>query len=415
MKTIITTKAKQPSTNGTGPASDLATLAAQILLSQRILRDYTALGYTFALNECSHEILVNGKVLDEVLAATIRVAMRDRDYKGVAAFEDVYIAEAGRNRFHPIKDYFSSLVWDGEDHILALSKYMEDDHDPITGPHDTMRRVAHVWLLRWLVGAVAKVMQPGAQNAMLVLSGGQNLGKSTFARWLCSPLPALHEESSIDPDSKEDVRKLASKLIWEVGELGATTRRADVEALKSFITRMDVTYRVPYAKHPVTVPATASFIGTINPTVDGFLNDETGSRRFMVLDLVKLDWAYSTDIDVNQLWAQAYHLFLKGEPWQLLPNEVGKRQEINRGHEIVDPMEDFFCTYYKINPDMADDAKWRIDPTHILEHLRWKNFKDSDRQLATRMGIALKRLGVERPRVSINGAQVRLYAGIKRR
>jgi putative DNA primase/helicase len=358
---------------------------------------------------------VNDVVLDEPLAASIRVAMRDRDYTNVAAFEDVYIADAGKNRFHPIKNYFSSLVWDGKNHILNLSKYIEDNHEPIPGPHETARSVAHVWLLRWLIGAVAKVMQKGAQNPMLVWFGDQDLGKSTFALWLCSPLPAMHEESSIDPDNKEDVRKLSSKFIWEVGELGATTRRADVEALKAFITRMDVTYRVPYAKHAVTVPACASFIGTVNPTVEGFLNDESGSRRFLVMEINKIDWAYSTDIDVNQLWAQAYHLYLAGEPWRLLPNEVAKRKEINQAHEIVDPLEDFFHTYYMIDPALSDDNQWRIDPTHIMEHLRDKGFKDSDRQLATRMGVTLKRLGVERIRVRMGEERPRFYVGIRRK
>jgi len=416
--TIKTQSKIAASTNGTKPHNQPSATAPdtdKIPLSQRIKNDYAKLGFTFHLNECSHEIFVNGTVLDEPLAASIRVAMRDRDYTNVAAFEDVYIAEAGKNRFHPIKDYFSSLIWDGKDHILALSKYIEDNHEPIPGPYDTARSVAHVWLLRWLIGAVAKVMQKGAQNPMLVWFGDQDLGKSTFALWLCSPLPAMHEESSIDPDNKEDVRKLSSKFIWEVGELGATTRRADVEALKAFITRMDVTYRVPYAKHAVTVPATASFIGTVNPTVEGFLNDETGSRRFLVMEVNKLDWAYSTDIDVNQLWAQAYHLYKNGEPWRLLPNEVAKRKEINQGHEIIDPLEDFFHTYYTINPAMADDSQWRLDPTHIMEHLRDRGFKDTDRQLATRMGITLKRLGIERQRVSVGGERVRTYVGIQRR
>jgi hypothetical protein len=390
----------------------------KIPLSERIKADYVKLDYAFALNECSHEITVSGTVLDEPLAASIRVAMRDRGYTNVASFEDVYISESGKNRFHPIKDYFSSLDWDGQNHILALSKYLEDAHEPIPGPYDTVRSVSYTWLLRWLIGAVAKIERPGAQNAMLVLAGAQDAGKSTFARWLCSPLTDLHEESSIDPDNKEHVRKLASKFIWEVSELGATTRRADVESLKAFITRMDVTYRVPYAKHPVTVPATASFIGTVNPTMEGFLNDETGSRRFMILELTKLDWAYSTNIDINQVWAQAYHLFNAGEPWRLTESEVAKRKEINKVHEIVDPMEDFFHTYYEINPDNSEDDKWQIDPTNIIEHLRYKNFKDGDRQLSTRMGITLKRLGVDRRRVSIDGsdgcaARPRLYVGIK--
>lgn len=410
-------------TNGTGhrhTAPKTAPGTALEVKSVKILKDLTKLGYRFTFNEASQEIIVNGKVQSDPIAASIRVEMRDLEHTNMGALEDVYLAEAYKNRFHPIKRYFDSLQWDGKNHIADLAKYLEDNHKPICYPDtDTARSVAHVWLLRWLIGAVRKVQTPGQQNAMLVLAGAQNAGKSTFARWLCSPLPELHVESNINPDDKDHIRNLASKWIWEVAELGATTRKADVESLKSFITKMDVSYRVPYAKNPVTVPAAASFIGTINPTLNGFLTDETGSRRFMVVEITKLDWTYITAVDINQVWAQAVALCKAGEPHQLTDPEVAKREEINRTYEVVDPLEDFFQKYYFIDSSKANIPAWRIDKTSILEHLRVSGlFKDGDKSIATRVGIALKRLGVDTARFSTvtptGHQQQRYYVGIQR-
>ena len=77
------------------------------------------------------------------------------------------------------------------------------------------------------------------QNPMLVLDGDQDIGKSTFCKFLASPLPELFVEDAIHPDDKEHHRYLATKWIWEVAELGATTRRQDQEAIKSFLTKHD--------------------------------------------------------------------------------------------------------------------------------------------------------------------------------
>jgi len=389
--------------------------------SATTLKALKTLGYTFELNECSQEIFVNSEPITDSVKAAIRMKMRDKGYTNMGAVEDVYVAEAYKNRFHPVKRYFNSLQWDNKDTILELSKFLEDSSESIVYENtQTSRTVAHVWLLRWLVGAVRKVLAPGSQNAMLVLAGDQNLGKSTFVRWLCSPLSRLHIESHIDPNNKEHDRHLASKFIWEVSELGATTRKADVESLKAFISRMETTYRKPYATESVTVPVMTSFCGTVNPTMQGFLNDETGSRRFLILDLVRLDWKYSEMIDIDQLWAQAVHLCNAGEPHQLSEIEVCKRQEINKEHEVVDPIQEFFVKYYDIDATKSNLPAWRIDTISILEHLRASQlFRDNDKSLSTRVGIALKNLGVKKDRVTTGYYQGRqqqrwVYLGIQR-
>lgn len=362
------------------------------------------LGYYFRLNDLDDLVEVNQKPLNDVIAAQIRSQMRDLGYLGrhIGAMEDAYLAHAGNNRYHPVKDYLQGSQWNGDDHIRLLSMYFKDKHNSIIyndGSHET---VFYVWLKRWLVGAVAKVCEAGtlkAQNSVLVIEGNQNLGKSTFASWLCSGMPHHFIEQAVDPENKEHIRSLAGKWIWEIGEMGSTTRKADRESLKNFLTQTTVTFRTPYAKHPVIKPALASFIGTVN-NEGGFLQDSTGTRRFMTVGLVKMDHAYMQDIDVDQIWAQAYHLYRTGESWRLLPEEVQSRDELNGDYKVEDPYEGWIKRYFEVDLARADakTVGWFTTTQEIVNELKKQGVTGDTRAITMYLASTMKELGLEKDR-----------------
>jgi predicted P-loop ATPase len=198
--------------------------------------------------------------------------LRDAGMTRTKEAEDAYLAFAWHNRYHPIKDYLSSLAWDGQPHIKNLSEHFSDEYSMFP-----------VWLRKWLIGSCAKVfMTPRepVQVPMLVLDGEQNLGKSQFTKYLCKPVYEYYYEGAINPDEKDCLIRVASKWIWEVSELGATTRKADQEALKAFLTYETVRVRRPYGKHDIEKTALATFIGTVN-NYSGLFSDPTGSRRYL--------------------------------------------------------------------------------------------------------------------------------------
>jgi len=330
--------------------------------------------------------------------------MRDLGYTGrhIGAMEDAYLAHAGDNRYHPIRDYLQGLRWDGDDHIRLLSKHFKDKHTPITYDNGATETVFYAWLRRWLVGAVAKVCEAGmlkAQNAVLVIEGSQNLGKSTFANWLCSGTPKHFIEQSVDPENKEHIRNLAGKWIWEIGEMGSTTRKADRESLKHFLSQTTVTFRTPYAKHAVTKPALASFIGTVN-NEGGFLQDSTGTRRFMTVGLTDLNHAYVTDLDVDQLWAQAYQLYLNGESWRLCAEEVAKRDELNGDYKVEDAYEGWVKRYFDINLERGEiqTAGWFTTTQEIVNELKARGVTGDTRAITMYLAATMKELGLEKVR-----------------
>jgi hypothetical protein len=355
------------------------------------------LGYSFKYNLCTNNIEVNGKPITDSLAAEIRGKLRDAGAEHINAAEDAYIAHAWQNRYHPLRDYFASLTYQGQDVITELASYFQDANN-----------IFPLFLKRWLVGSVARIMQR-AQNRMLVLDARQGFGKDYFSRWLCSPMPEYYHEGAIDPDDKDCRIRLMSTWIWTVSELGSTTRTRDRESLKSFLTLETVKDRKPYGHFDIQGPAIASFLGTIN-NEGGFLSDPTGNRRFMVCKMLDVDWAYSK-LDVEQIWAQAYDLYLTDEPWNLTDDELTQANEINDGYQIEDLTVAAIKKYFRID---KNEKMWWVSTMDIVEHLESKGVKFGS-QIAASMAIgrAMTVIDLEKRTERIRGQQQRGFVGLQ--
>jgi hypothetical protein len=340
-----------------------------------ILQALDQAGYAFRMNELDDSIEVNGEIINDGVASEIRCTMRDKGFNGMEALKDAYTMNAYHNRYHPIRNFLDGLVHDGNDHIANLAAHFTDSNGPIRYSDGSTSTVIHAFLKRWLIGAVAKVYAHG-QNITLTFAGKQGIGKSFVASWLCSPLTDYFNEGQLDPDGKETDRRLAKTWIWEIGELGATTRRADVNALKNKLTQTHVTFRIPYGHYDVTKPVLTSFIGTVNPDGRGFLVDKTGNRRFAVVDIESIDFTY-TAIDPRQVWAQAMALYHAGEPWRLTAEETATQNFINDAHQTEETIDMVMPQLFYIDP--ADDTL-QISPMAIAQELLFKNYaKDLDK------------------------------------
>lgn len=341
----------------------------------------TTLGFSFRLNLCGGIIEVNGKPFDEFIEAEIRVALRDVGlHKKIKAAEDAYLAEAKKNSYHPVREYLDGLQWDGADRITALTRCIRSSDPPIVYAGGVKAPLHHVYMYRWLIGAVAKVYT-GAQNPMQVWDGGQGIGKSTLVAWLC-PLPSYFIEGAINVGDKDSLVRLASTWIWEVAELDATTRKADQSALKDFITKQIVVVRKAYGHADFRGPAMASLIGTLNNT-SGFLADETGSRRFMITKLDHIDLAYQ-DIDRDQLWAQAVHLYRSGERWQLQGEEALAQEKNNEGYEVSTVLTDWIERSFEFGVDY--DEQYSL--ADIISAMEADGFKISGSERSQAMELA---------------------------
>jgi len=364
-----------------------------------IAAELRQIGFEFAYNECTNAIEVNGSQMNDGIEAELRYTARMRNIHNMGALTDTFVALAYRSRYHPIRTYLSQCLAASNrkaDHISQLASHLRDSDG-----------VFAVWLRKWLIGAVAKVIR-AEQNPMLVLDGAQGIGKSEFARWLCTD-PTYFIEAAITPEDKDCYARLASKFIWEVAELGATIKRADREALKHFITMRQVTVRPPYGHHDLNRPAMASLIGTVN-NESGLLNDPTGSRRFLVCHIDAIDWSYSK-LDIQQVWAEAYAAFLGGESWLLSAAEMQHAAQINERYDVDDPIESILVQDFEIDPAHNDD--WWMTSIEIMLHVFGTQASALNRMNAAALGTVMTRLGVSRVARRVNNKRVWGYAGIR--
>lgn len=212
--------------------------------------------------------------------------------------------------YHPIRRYMQSLPeWDGIDRVEALLvDYL--------GAEDSqyVRAVTR----KVLCAAVARVLNPGCKyDTILVLNGPQGIGKSTLisklgGEWFSDSLQLA------DTHDKTAAEKLQGYWILEIGEL-AGLRKADVETLRSFLSRQNDIYRASFGRRPAPHPRQCVFIGTTNAE-NGYLRDTTGNRRFWPVRVngqsAKKPWEIST-YEIKQLWAETLKLYKEGEQLHL--------------------------------------------------------------------------------------------------
>lgn len=229
------------------------------------------------------------------------------------------------NMFFELRDYLTSLVWDGVPRLDTIFIDYFDAEDT----HYT-RAITR----KTLVAAVARVMEPGCKfDYMLILEGPQGIGKSSFlARLATNPKYYLDELRTFE--GKEASELIQGKWIVEVAELSAFNK-TETNIIKGFITRQTDTYRAAYGKGTKDYPRKCIFIGTTNS--EEYLKDATGERRYWPLRLNSKIKTHLSEIPVEQIWAEAYARWQFGEDLYLPPDleEEAKRQQEMRQESNV--------------------------------------------------------------------------------
>lgn len=188
-------------------------------------------------------------------------------------------AVADNNRFNPITEMLDDIFIN----YGTCRGYVDKLLPKYMGVEDTEY---HRELIRkFMLGAVARAYEPGVKfDSMLVFTGKQGAGKSTFFRRLAMDDRFYNENLSV-ADSDKAVEKIRGMWICEMAELSAMKKAKDIESVKAFITTTVDQYRAPYARVKESCPRRCVLVGTTNNS--DFLTDPTGSRRFWVVEVHK--------------------------------------------------------------------------------------------------------------------------------
>lgn len=261
-------------------------------------------------------------------SALFSLIQADYGLKSRQDFADALKNVSMRNKFHPVRELLDSLTWDGKEHIRSLlPEYLGAEDSDYT--YQVMRL--------WMLGAVSRVYKPGSKfDYTIILQGSQGIGKSTFLKQLAMD-DSWFNDSLDSLDSDKAVQSLTGSWIIELAELKSLARTAGgVESVKRFLTATQDKYRIPYERRADTFYRQCVFAGTTNK--DDFLQDETGNRRFLIVQTGVKKPSKSLFVPeimdtIKQVWAEVVNIWKNEKPQLLLPEscmqEAKELQEAN--------------------------------------------------------------------------------------
>lgn len=250
----------------------------------------------------------------------------------IKKFDDALRIYSASKAYNPVKRLIETTTWDGKKRICNfLTEIMKADNTAYT------REVSRLIF----AGGIHRLYNPGCKfDDMPVLVGTrQGEGKSTIVRWLAMDDEFFSEVTEFE--GQKGIEALEGAWICEVSELLAMTKAKDVEAVKSFVSRQNDRYRMPFDKRVTDHKRHCIFIGTTNK--EQFLTDKTGNRRFYpvrVYQTAQELYENKAEIEmyIRSCWAEAYDLFNRGE---LPPYADPTLLEVIRERQVSATQDDY--------------------------------------------------------------------------
>ena len=160
--------------------------------------------------------------------------------------------------------------------------------------------------------------------------------------------------------------------------------------LKNLMQMKKVNYRKCFKAYYSDLPRIASFIGTSNEK--SLLTDETGSRRFLCIEVEKpID---CSPIDYAQLYAQLKFELESGKRYWLSKEEELEIQKHNRAFYRHSPEEEAFYKVFDLPKE--DETGLNLTATDIFNQLQKRFPKVMQGVKPQRMGNVLTKIGAKR-------------------
>ena len=241
---------------------------------------------------------------------------------------------------HPFKDYIATLPeWDGTDRVTMLAARVSGKAMWLNGFH------------RWMLGMVAQWLGYPARcaNALapILISAEQGMCKSTFCSILLpEELRGYYTDKFAITSTSGCEQKISTFGLINMDEFDQYTERM-MTMLKNLMQMKKVNYRKCFKAYFSDLPRIASFIGTSNEK--SLLTDETGSRRFLCIEVEKpID---CSPIDYTQLYAQLKFELESGKRYWLSKEEEEEIQLHNRAFYRHSPEEEAFFKVFALPKD----------------------------------------------------------------
>ena len=291
-----------------------------------LLRRYFPGRLTFNLLTMAAE--ANGQEIKEADVDDCAVLLSEKGYKVTDQVNCAALLRVAREHsYDPVKQYLETVAADSllepADLGAAAATYLNAS-DPL---YSAMLRA-------WLIGAVARIFDPGCQMdyCLVLQSSVQGLFKSTFFKTLASP---DWFTSSIPEAEKDFLLNVHRCWIFELAELDSYTSKRDAGRVKNIITTTTDFLRVPYGKATEPRLRRSVFASTCNR--DDFLKDDAGSRRFWIIPITRKIDCNRVLQDRDAIWKAAVLAYRSRALPMLTDEQQANSDDLNRGYTVQDP------------------------------------------------------------------------------
>lgn len=380
---IIDLAVKNKSVIDPGPAKE-----NQITTIIHVTEDYLNGHYDIRHNIIANEIEISKKNLNtwsELNENSLWIEMQKKSIKVPASTLERILKSDFVPKFNPLIDYFENLpIWDKKtDYITQYANYIK------LAP-DENKEQYNYHFKKWCVRAVKCATNDNYfnKNAFVISDEGkgQNIGKTTWIRFLCPQILSSYLKDDLPKDEKDAKIALTQNFIINLDELASLSRQ-EINTLKSLFSADKIKVRFPYDKKEIVVRRVANFIGSTNLT--NFLHDETGSVRWLCFVADKIDFSYKENFNIDNLWSQAYALS-KDENFNetITSQDMTLNEFRNAKFQMQSPEKDLVSRFLEI-PTTKEETKI-LTSTEIQNYLA--GFATSIRLNNIQLGKALTSL-----------------------
>lgn len=245
-----------------------------------------------------------------------------------------------RYKVHPVRDYLDKLTWDKTPRLeMLLTDFMGADNNEYT------RTV----IRKSLVACVTRIYVPGTKfDNAVILVGDEGIYKSTLISKLGGK---WFSDSFMGVAGLDAMQQLQGTWLMEMPEL-AGLKKADVTAIKSFLSKTMDKYRSSYGRRNNVHPRQTVFFGTTNERTP--LKGDTGNRRFWPVAVRGVSREKFDALDVDQVWAEAKFYYSQKEDLDLPEHIKVQAKEIQKKHTESDSRLGIIANYL----DMPVPENW---------------------------------------------------------
>ena len=356
-----------------------------------------AQGGRIRYNTFSQLIEVDGKQLEG--SERFYLSLAEQGYKVSKELAvDCLVQVARENPYDPVRLYLEHVECSvAPAYIGGLATAYLRPEDGAQGSGATL----YDHMLRCtLIGAVRRVFEPGCKHdTACVLLGDQGARKSSFWAALGG---AFFSDALGDISSKDDLMVLHRSWLMEWAELDHIMGRKHAGQIKSFLSQSTDLFRVPYGKATEAFPRRGIIVGSTNRST-GFLQDDTGNRRFWVIPVTRSE---TNPIDTptllterDAIWAAAVAAYRAGEPNYLPPELAQQVNHENQAYQVENPWTVPIETWIR-NP--ANFARTITSEVLLTEAIQ-KPVERQSRADQMQVGQIMRELGFQKRRQTVDG------------